>query len=107
MRHRLIFELSVLAIISAPAHAATSPSVERGRAFAAANCARCHSIDKATASPLSIAPPFRTLHNRYPVDSLQEALVEGIVTGHPTMPEFQLDPGQTVDFINFLKSLER
>lgn len=86
---------------------AASPSADRGRAFASANCARCHSIDKLTASPLSIAPPFRGLHKRYPVESLEEALAEGIVTGHPTMPEFQLDPGQVRDIINFLKTLEK
>lgn len=107
MRHHLVLAAGILIIFSASASAATSPSTERGRAFAAANCARCHSIDRVTPSPLSIAPPFRTLHNRYPVDSLQEALAEGIVTGHPTMPEFRLDPGEIIDFINFLKTLER
>jgi hypothetical protein len=55
---------------------------------------------------LGIAPPFRTLHERYPVESLEEALGEGITTGHPSMPEFRLDPGQVGDFISFLKSLE-
>jgi len=29
------------------------------------------------------------------------------VTGHPTMPEFRLDPGQVNDVISYLKSLER
>jgi len=37
----------------------------------------------------------------------QEALGEGITTGHPSMPEFKLDPGQVGDFISFLKSLEQ
>jgi cytochrome c len=55
---------------------------------------------------LAIAPPFRTLHERYWVESLEEALGEGIVTGHPSMPEFRVDPGQVGDFISFLKSLE-
>ena len=54
-----------------------------------------------------MAPPFRTLHERYPVESLQESLAEGIVTGHPSMPEFRLDPGQVADVIAYLKSLER
>jgi hypothetical protein len=40
------------------------------------------------------------------VESLQESLAEGIVTGHPSMPEFQLDPGQVGDVIAYLKSLE-
>ena len=66
-----------------------------------------HSIDKVTASPLKLAPPFRELHNRYPVESLEEALGEGIVTGHPNMPEFRLDPGQVGDLISYLKSLEQ
>jgi mono/diheme cytochrome c family protein len=40
------------------------------------------------------------------VESLAEALAEGIVTGHPTMPEFALDPAQVNDFVAYLKSLE-
>ena len=85
---------------------ATSPAEQRGKTFALTNCARCHSIDRVTQSPLKIAPPFRTLHNRYPVETLAEALAEGIVTGHPTMPEFQLDPDQIHDLLAYMKTLE-
>ena len=91
----------------ADANAQMSPTVQRGMAFALANCARCHSIDKDSPSQLPLAPPFRILHLRYPVESLEETLGEGIVTGHPNMPEFRLDPGQIGDFIEFLKSFER
>ena len=91
----------------ASAYAQMDPRQQRGLTLATANCARCHSIDKVTASPLTLAPPFRELHNRYPVESLEEALGEGIVTGHPNMPEFRLDPGQVGDLISYLKSLER
>jgi hypothetical protein len=55
---------------------------------------------------LAIAPPFRELHKRYPVEDLEEALAEGISTRHPAMPEFRLEPSQIDDFIAFLKSLE-
>jgi mono/diheme cytochrome c family protein len=85
---------------------AQSPAVQRGTVFTRTHCAHCHSIDRVTPSPLSIAPPFRDLHKRYAVESLQEALAEGILTGHPSMPEFRLDPGQIGDVIAFLKSLE-
>jgi mono/diheme cytochrome c family protein len=85
---------------------AASPAEERGKSFALANCARCHSVDRVTQSPLKIAPPFRTLHLRYPVETLGEALAEGIETGHPTMPAFQLDPDQINDLLSYLKSLE-
>ena len=86
---------------------AQSPAAQRGLTFVRANCAQCHAIDKVSASPLGIAPPFRTLHRMYPVESLEEALAEGISTGHPSMPEFRLDPGQVGDVIAYLKSLER
>jgi mono/diheme cytochrome c family protein len=92
---------------SSPLQAQTSPAVQRGFNFVRTHCASCHSIDKASPSPLRIAPPFRILHLRYPVESLDEALAEGIVTGHPSMPEFQLDPAQIGDVIAYLKSLER
>jgi len=84
-----------------------SPRAERGQTFARANCAHCHSIDKVSPSPLAIAPPFRTLHQRYPVEMLEEALAEGIVTGHANMPEFRLEPDQIGNLIAFLKTLER
>ena len=84
-----------------------SPAAQRGRVFVQVNCARCHAIGRVGDSPLSIAPAFRTLHKRYPVESLQEALAEGIVTGHPSMPEFSLPPDQVDAVIAYLKSLER
>ena len=87
-------------------HAQLSPSVQRGMTFARVNCSHCHAIDKVSPSPLPIAPAFRILHQRYPVQDLQESLTEGIVTGHPNMPEFRLAPDQVKDFVNFLKTLE-
>lgn len=79
---------------------------QRGSEIARANCARCHSITKSGSSPFSEAPPFRTLHTKYPVEMLEEALGEGIFTGHLAMPEIQLEPQEIGDFIAFLKSLE-
>jgi len=94
-------------ILPGVAAAQMSPSEQRGQAFVRGNCNTCHATDKVSASPLKIAPPFRELHLRYPVESLQEALVEGIRTGHVNMPEFRLDPGLASDVIAFLKTLER
>jgi cytochrome c len=79
---------------------------ERGKAYVLKHCARCHSIDRVTKSPLSIAPPFRTLHLRYPVETLAESLAEGISTGHPSMPTAELDPDQIHDLLSYLKTLE-
>lgn len=85
---------------------AATPAERRGKSFAKAHCARCHSIDRNTASPLDRAPPFRTLHLRYPIETLAEAFAEGIYTGHAKMPEFELEPRQINDLLSFLKTLE-
>ena len=103
MRYRLL--IIALLLVSDNAWG-QSAQVQRGRQFALANCARCHSIDRVSPSPLPLASAFRTLHKRYPVENLEEPLAEGIVTGHSNMPEFRLDPGQITDFLAFLKSLE-
>lgn len=86
---------------------AGAQSAQRGAVIARTHCVRCHSIDKVSPSPLTIAPPFRELEQRYPVESLEEAMAEGLVTGHPTMPEFRFDVGQVRDFIAFLKTLQK
>jgi len=85
---------------------ALTPAEQRGRNFVTTNCARCHSVDKVTPSPLTIAPPFRDLHRKYPIETLQESLAEGIYTGHPSMPQFRLEPDQINDVLSYLKSLE-
>ena len=97
---------TLLALMLITPAIAASPSEERGKTFAINNCARCHAIDRVSQSPLKIAPPFRILHKRYPIETLAESLAEGIQTGHPTMPEFQLDPDQIRDLLSYLKSLE-
>jgi cytochrome c len=105
MLRSVLRQTFVTVIVMTPA-LATSPAEQRGKTYAITNCARCHSIDRVTESPLKIAPPFRTLHKRYPIESLGEALAEGIETGHPTMPAFQLQPDQIHDLLSFLKTLE-
>jgi cytochrome c len=84
--------MAALSTLPARSDEPLSPAARRGFVIMRTNCARCHSIDKVSESPLKIAPPFRTLHERYPVESLEESLGEGIITGHPTMPEFRFDP---------------
>jgi hypothetical protein len=50
------------------------------------------------------APPFRTLHLRYPVADLQRPLADGV---HPIMPKFQLNAGQVEDVMAYLRMLRR
>lgn len=86
-----------------PAQAANN--IDKGKAFVERNCARCHAIGLDDDSHMPEAPPLRSLHTRYPVDSLYEAFSEGIVTGHPQMPQFQLDADTISDMLAYIKSL--
>jgi mono/diheme cytochrome c family protein len=70
------------------------------------NCARCHAIDVTGLSPLAKAPPFREVVKRYDPVQLEEALAEGIVTGHNEMPEFEFEPDEINAIIAYLASLK-
>jgi mono/diheme cytochrome c family protein len=96
--------LSAKAAWRTPAAAQSTPQV-RGESIAQRLCARCHSIKREGESPMGLAPPFRELPKRYPVDHLAEALAEGIVTGHPAMPEFTFAPREIEALLSYLSSL--
>ena len=107
---RGVFTAVVLALLLpllARSQETLSPAAQRGFVFVRTYCASCHSIDKVSESTLKVAPPLRALHLRYPVESLADSLAEGIIVNHPTMAQFELDPGQVADVIAYLKSLEQ
>jgi mono/diheme cytochrome c family protein len=54
---------------------------------------------------MGLAPPFRDLSKRYPVEFLAEALAEGIVTGHPAMPRFTFEPREIDALLTYMGSL--
>lgn len=85
---------------------AKGKDIGAGRQFAEQNCARCHAIGRSGESPFKPAPAFRTFARLWPLESLQEALAEGIVVGHPAMPEFTLTPRQIDNFIGYLKTVQ-
>jgi cytochrome c len=78
----------------------------RGLAILMKNCAPCHAVERRGASPRADAPQFRTLGRRYPVESLEEALGEGIISGHPDMPEFIFTGEDVGAIIAYLKSIQ-
>ena len=93
-------------LLSAPLRA-DEHMIADGRAIAEARCARCHAVGTTGVSPLGKAPPFRNLHKRYPVENLAEALAEGILVGHPEMPQVAFQPPEIEAFIAFLNSLSK
>jgi mono/diheme cytochrome c family protein len=76
-----------------------------GRALLAENCGGCHAIGGSGDSPNVEAPPFRVVLRSYPASAIEESLAEGIVTGHPDMPVFVLDPPAIADVVAYLDAL--
>ena len=106
---KLLIVLAAAGLLTALARpcAADDDQLARGKALVVRDCSRCHAVGKTDASRHKQAPPFRTLSKRYPIESLEEALAEGIITGHPDMPEFQYEPDDVGAIIVYLKSIQQ
>jgi cytochrome c len=89
---------------SGPSAGGPTPAAA-GRRIVERDCAGCHAVGPQGASPLPQAPPFRDLHRKYDVEDLAESLAEGIVAGHPAMPERTYEPSDVAALIAYLKSL--
>ena len=95
----------VFAIVAMPAAAQNLPDIANGKALIEENCSRCHGIGLTDKSPHPQAPEFRSLSKKYPIASLEEAFGEGIFTGHPDMPAFQMTPEQITGVIAYIESI--
>jgi mono/diheme cytochrome c family protein len=103
---RLILFCGALLGMVASIHAETDDSPAAiGHQILLKNCARCHAIETVGDSPLAEAPPFREVAKRYDPVNLEEALAEGIVTGHDEMPEFIFEPDEIVAITAYLSTL--
>jgi len=81
--------------------------LKRGEELLQRDCAKCHAIGRSGESPDKAALAFRTLGQHYPIESLEEALGEGLMSGHPDMPEFQYDADDVGAIIAYLKSIQQ
>lgn len=104
MKHFLVLAVLVLATACA-SHESPTPAA-RGREIAQQNCSSCHAIGPFGDSPAPEAPPFRTLSANYRVDTLEEALAEGISVGHPAMPQFEFAPQDADALIAYLRAIQ-
>jgi mono/diheme cytochrome c family protein len=90
----------------ATAASAQVDQISRGRLLVQRYCADCHAIGRNGQSPNHGAPAFRDLNSRYKVDDLAEALAEGILTGHPAMPEMKFPPDDVQAILAYIKSVQ-
>jgi len=85
---------------------AASDPASQGFDLVRSNCARCHAIDATSQSPEPKAPALRDVVRRYDPAALEEALAEGIITGHQDMPEFTFEPDQITAIVAYLDTLK-
>lgn len=95
----------VMGLILAAVSTAAVP-IDPGQRIAEQKCSACHAIGESDSSTNPNAPAFRTLHTRYPIDSLRQAFLEGMEVGHRDMPEFVLEPQEVTDLLSYLRSLD-
>jgi cytochrome c len=98
--------LILLAACATPEGRTARAEDERGREIAATHCGSCHAVAAMGESPAPEAPPFRTLSRNYRVDTLEEALAEGISVGHPAMPQFAFAPDDVDALVAYLQSIQ-
>ena len=104
----LSFGFSLVALGScSPGPVADQAEVqETGAELVQRLCSACHAVSVNDASSHASAPPFRTLGNAYAIESLAEALAEGIIVGHEDMPVFELTPTQIDAVLAYLEKLQ-
>ncbi|MDO9587289.1 MAG: cytochrome c [Brevundimonas sp.] len=81
-------------------------AIERGRLLASTACAGCHATGTTGESPMAAATSLREIVHRYPLDQLEEAFAEGLVTAHPAMPQYIFRASEIDDLIAYLETLK-
>ena len=84
---------------------AQSAAAVRGRMLAMRACGGCHAADAVGTSLMAGAPPLRDIATRRPLDDIEAAMAQGLVTGHPAMPRFVFRASEIDDLIAYLDAL--
>ncbi len=116
MEKRFMSRLALLAFLcsgimacasstSTPAES-SDPLLAEGRFLVQVHCGDCHGYRTEDQSRHAEAPVLRMLSRSYPVSSLEESLAEGIVVGHPDMPEYRFRPEDVEAIILYLESIQ-
>jgi cytochrome c len=104
-RHQFSIVFAILAMCTTSAHAQRSLENHREN-LVNRHCAMCHAIGRSGTSPDSKAPPFHTLGQRMPLDSLESTLGRGVLSGHPEMPEFAFPQQDVGAILGYMRSIQ-
>jgi cytochrome c len=102
-----IVALGLVAMFAANANAQDTPRQQRqGQIIVANKCSSCHAVGRVGESRNPKAPAFRRLHERYPIESLAEALAEGTISGAPDEPEFNFSAREVGAIISYISMIQ-
>jgi mono/diheme cytochrome c family protein len=101
-----LIAMSNTALATEGAYPMDPASLASGQELAEIHCAACHAVGMEGQSAKAAAPAFRELSRRYPLESLEESLAEGIVTAHENMPEIAFEADDIDAFLGYLTSIQ-
>jgi mono/diheme cytochrome c family protein len=106
MRWMIGTALAAVLGAAALAQGALTPHERRGETLLVRLCAGCHAVGRTGLSTHPQAPLFRALSRRYKIEALEEALAEGLISGHPDMPEFQFTAEEVGAVVAYLNAIQ-
>jgi len=101
---------AVLAVLmttaAAQAQNESQDPITHGQGLAKEFCRECHAIGRTGNSPNEAAPPFRRLDQRIDLDEFIGRLRDGLVSGHPDMPEFKFNTADARAMRDYIRSVQ-
>ena len=92
-------------LFGASTAAADQRLISEGEDLAKTQCGQCHAVGRSDESPHPITPPFRDLHQDFPIPMLVDALATGVVSGHDEMPMFEFTGEEARALLAYIDSL--
>lgn len=92
-----------------PEPEAVTPDIElmgQGEAMVENLCVQCHAIGAEDQSQHPDAPALRDLSKRLSLEDLRVPLTEGLITGHPDMPEWAFESHHVDALLYYLERLQ-
>jgi cytochrome c len=101
---------AVLAVLMtaavAQAQNETQDPIARGQGLAKEFCSECHAIGRTGDSSNEAAPSFRRLDQSVDLDEFIGRLRDGLVSGHPDMPEFKFNAADARAMRDYIRSVQ-
>ena len=102
---RSIFGMLCAVMLLETSAAADQRLIAEGEDLARTQCGQCHAVGRSDDSPHPITPPFRDLHQDFPISMLVDALATGVVSGHDEMPMFEFTGEEARALLAYIDSL--